>query len=77
MAKTVLTVLMARKGIRNVDIARQFRITEIEVSRWKGGRGYVPPKWRQPLAEMLGVKVEDILDERGIARLADEEEEEV
>ena len=32
------------------------------------------PKHRQHLADLLGVNVEDILDERGIARLAEEEE---
>jgi len=72
MAKTILTTLMAKKGIRNGDVARSLNITEMEVCRWKGCRSYVPPKHRQHLADLLGVNVEDILDERGIAKLAEE-----
>ncbi len=71
MAKTVLSVLMAQRGIRNGDVARKFNISEIEVCRWKGCRSYVSPKHRQQLADMLGVRVEDILDERGVAKLAE------
>ena len=68
--ETVLSALMAQKGIKNVDVSRDLCVTEIEVSRWRNGRGYVPPKHRLTLAKLLDVRVEDILDARGIAKLS-------
>lgn len=73
MATTVLGKLMAKKGLKNVEIARNLCISEVRFSAWKCGHEYVPPKHRRRLAEALNVEVEDILDERGLARLAEEE----
>lgn len=73
MAKTNMSLLMTKKGVKNTEIARLFKVSEITVSAWRCGRSYVPPKHRQKLAETLGVKVEDILDARGLALLAEEE----
>jgi len=73
--RTKIARLMALKGVGNTTIAKTLGISDVVFCAWKRGRVVVPPGRRKQLAEALGVKVEDILDERGLALLAVEEEE--
>jgi len=68
---TKIELVMARRGVSNIKLARALGVSEGSTSAWKRGYVCVPRKHRQKLAEALGVKVEDILDERGLARLAE------
>jgi len=72
--RTVMGDLMNKKSVRNIDLARKLGISEVVISAWKTRRAYVPPHHRSKLACTLGVDVEDILDELGMAKVADEEE---
>jgi len=72
---SLIAKVMSIKGITNKSLARALGVTDVTICEWKRGRVCVPPGRRQQLAEALGVKVEDILDERGLALLAVEEEE--
>lgn len=72
---TKIELAMARRGVSNIKLARTLGVSEGSTSAWKRGYVCVPKKHRQRLAEALGVEVDDILDERGLALLAVEEEE--
>lgn len=71
---TKISEQMAKKNIKNIELARLMGVSEIATSAWKTRRAYVPEKHRQRLAEVLGVNVDHILDEHGLARPAEEEE---
>jgi len=68
---TKIEELMHKRGISNIRLARALEVSEGSTSAWKRGIVCVPSKHRQKLAEALGVKVEEILDARGLAKLAD------
>lgn len=59
---TGLLVLMRKKGIKNIELARHIGAGEAQVSHWKAGRTYIPPKHHKTLAEFLGVPIEEIID---------------
>lgn len=70
--QTVIERIMRQRGITNKSLARTLDVTDAVVCRWKKGQVCVPPGRRQQLAEALGVEVDDILDDRGLAKLAEE-----
>lgn len=61
---TRLLVLMRKKGIKNIELARQIGVGEAQVSHWKACRNYIPPKHHKALAEFLGVSIEEIIDSK-------------
>lgn len=71
--RTKLDDLFRRRGVKNIQLARSLGVSEIAISAWKRGRLSVPQKHRKALAKALGVEVEDILDDRGLAKLVEEE----
>lgn len=71
--RTVMGDLMAKKSVKNINLARNLGVSEIVVSAWKTRRAYVPPHHRHKLADILGVDVGDVLDEFGMAKPAEEE----
>ena len=70
--RTKLDDLFRRRGVKNIQLARSLGVSEIAISAWKRGRLSVPKKHRKALAKALGVEVEDILDDRGLAKLVEE-----
>lgn len=68
---TKLGGVMHQKNISNIKLARTLGVSEGAVSAWKRGIVCVPKKHRQRLAQALGVTVAEILDSRGLARLAE------
>ncbi len=71
---TKIELAMARRGVSNIKLARTLGVSEGSTSAWKRGYVCVPKKHRQRLADFLGVAVSDILDERGLAFLVNEDE---
>lgn len=69
--RTKLDDLFRRRGVKNIQLARSLGVSEIAISAWKRGRLSVPQKHRKALAKALGVEVEEILDGRGLAKLAE------
>jgi len=72
---TKLDGIMHQKNISNIKLARTLGVSEGAVSAWKRGAACVPQKRREALAQALGVSVEEILDSRGLAKLAEEGDE--
>ena len=70
--QTEIAKVMSIKGITNKSLARSLGVTDVAICEWKRGRVCVPPGRRKQLADALGVRVEEILDDRGLARLAEE-----
>lgn len=70
---TEIAKIMRLRGISNKLLAQALNVTDAAVCGWKRGRICVPLGRRKQLAEALGVSVEEILDERGLAKLAEEE----
>jgi len=73
MMETVVERLMREKSITNKSLARILDVTDAVVCRWKRGQVCVSPGRRKQIAEALGVSVDDIFDNRGLAKLADGE----
>lgn len=71
---TKIELAMARRGVSNIKLARTLGVSEGSTSAWKRGYVCVPKKHRQKLADFLGVAASDILDERGLALLVNEDE---
>ncbi len=69
---TNLSLRMKKLGIRGVQIARALSVSEGDVSKWKQGWTRVPPKHQAELASLVGVPVDQLLDERGLARLQED-----
>ena len=70
--QTVIERIMRQRGITNKSLARSLDVTDAVVCRWKKGQVCVPPGRRKQLADALGVSVEEILDDRGLAKLVEE-----
>lgn len=72
MMQTKIAKVMSIKGITNKSLARALDVTDAAFCGWKNGRVCVPPGRRKQLADALGVSVEEILDDRGLAKLVEE-----
>ncbi|HHV78528.1 MAG TPA: helix-turn-helix transcriptional regulator [Firmicutes bacterium] len=59
---TNLRVLRVRSGLKASELARRLGLAETMLIRIELAQAYVPPKWRRPLAEALGVEPEAIMD---------------
>jgi transcriptional regulator with XRE-family HTH domain len=70
--QTEIAKVMSIKGITNKSLARALGVTDVAICEWKRGRVCVPPGRRKQLADALGVRVEEILDDRGLAKLVEE-----
>jgi len=70
--QTVIAKLMDLKGLKSKTLARKLEVTDAAFCGWKNGRVCVPQGRRKQLADALGVEVEDILDDRGLAKLVEE-----
>jgi len=70
--QTEIAKVMSLKGISNKSLARSLDVTDVAICEWKRGRVCVPPGRRKQLADALGVSVEEILDDRGLAKLVEE-----
>lgn len=62
--KTAFEIAMQAKGITGAEISRALGVGEAIVSHWKQGRMYIPPKYHSKLAELLGVRIDELVDER-------------
>lgn len=72
MMQTKIAKVMSIKGITNKSLARFLGVSDVAICGWKRGRVCVPPGRRKQLADALGVSVEEILDDRGLAKLVEE-----
>lgn len=61
---TNLRVLRVKTGRSIREFAKILGMPENVLNRIERGQLYVPPKWRRPLAEALGVPEEEICDPR-------------
>ena len=68
---TVFEIAMNYKGISGAQIARTLGVGEAAVSHWKHGRFYVPKKHQHRVAEILGVSVDELFDERGVPKVGE------
>lgn len=59
---TNLRLLRVKTGRTLRQVARELQIPEVGLSRVEKARAYIPPAWRERLAQALGVRVEDICD---------------
>ncbi|NPV70417.1 MAG: helix-turn-helix domain-containing protein [Firmicutes bacterium] len=59
---TQVALLRFKTGVTAREFAKAVGIPEVTMYRIERGRQYVPPKWRRPLAEALGVSEEEICD---------------
>lgn len=66
--KTQIAKVMDEKRIKVADVRRALGVGDSLVSSWRTGKMYVPPKYRLPLANLLGVSPEDLFDESGIPK---------
>ena len=67
--KTVISKVMENKRIKVADVRRALGVADSLVSSWRTGKMYVPPKYRLPLANLLGVSAEVLFDESGIPKV--------
>lgn len=72
MSKTLFEVAMASKDITGAEIARKLGVSDTVVSHWKHGRLYVAEKYRSQLAEILEVRIDELVDGRGVPKLAEQ-----
>ncbi len=63
--RTQISVAMDRAEIKGADIRRALDVGDATVSRWRSGKMYVPPKYQERLAGLLGMSPEDLFDELG------------
>ncbi len=68
---TKIEKIMNLHGITNKALARALGVSDVAICEWKRGRVCVPPGRRKQLADSLGVEVDDIIDARGLAKLAE------
>ncbi len=68
---TAFEVAMNRKNLSGAQIARALGVGEAVVSHWKHGRFYVPKKHQHRVAELLGVSIDELFDERGIPKIVE------
>ncbi|HHY39480.1 MAG TPA: helix-turn-helix transcriptional regulator [Clostridia bacterium] len=59
---TALRLRRVRTGKTLRQFAREIGINEGTLIRIERGQCYVPKKWREPLAQALGVDPEEVLD---------------
>jgi len=60
------------KELSGVEVARLLKVSESEISKWRKGRAYVPQKYRMPLSNLLGLDISELVDDRGIPKLAEQ-----
>lgn len=70
--KTIFEFAMESKGITGAEISRALGVSEAVVSHWKRGRVYIPSKYRSQVAEILGVRIDELIDNRGVPKLAEQ-----
>lgn len=66
---TRLRVLRVGTGLNLKQFAESCDLNSARLCRVERAVEYVPPTWRQKLAEALGVEVEEICDSNGWPRL--------
>ncbi|TDA64500.1 MAG: XRE family transcriptional regulator [Clostridia bacterium] len=59
---TALRLARMKTGKTLRSFANENHFSEVMLSRIERGQAYVPPNWREKLAQALGVRVEDICD---------------
>lgn len=62
MIVTALRVYRVKTGKTLRQTARELGISEMSLCRIERGQAYVPPGWRQKLADFFGVPVSEICD---------------
>lgn len=62
MAVTRLRVCRVKTGLNIKDFAGKHGLPYQMLNRAELGQAYIPPQWREQLAEALGVTVSDICD---------------
>ena len=66
-----LNIIMDRRGINQIDIARELDITTATVSNWCNGIKYPRIDVMQRLADYLGVNLSALISEDGLKDLDD------
>ncbi len=69
MEQTIFAVKLKERGLTGVALARRIGVADSLVSHWRKGRIYVPEKYREQIARMLGVPAEQLFDERGLPKV--------
>lgn len=62
MAVTRLRVFRVQSGLSIKDFANKHGLSAQMLNRMELGQAYIPPHWRERLADALGVSVSDICD---------------
>lgn len=65
MTETFCRKALRSKGISASAVARQLGINESNFLRFTSGKGTLAKKWRKPVAELLEVDEEDLVNELG------------
>ncbi len=60
---TVLRVYRVKTGKTLRQVARELGIPEVGLCRVERGQAYIPPAWREKLADFLAVPVSEICEE--------------
>lgn len=60
---TALRLHRVKTGKTLRQMARELGIPEVGLCRVERGQAYIPPAWRQKLADFFGVPVSEICDE--------------
>mgnify|MGYP000878152680 CR=1 FL=1 len=63
--------ILRQKGFTGAMIARELKISEANVSHWRHGKMWIPQKHRKQLSKILGVPVDELLDDRGVPKMAE------
>ena len=68
-AVTVLRVARVRTGLSLRAFAQQHDLSEVTLCNVERGKYYIPPAWREKLAKVLGISINELCDENGWPRL--------
>src|SRR5258705_11306464 len=71
---TKLRMARVKTGLSLRAFAQANKLSESLLSKMETGKYYIPEKWRQTLAEALGLTVAAICDEKGWATVEHDED---
>ena len=74
---TVLRLERLKKGKQLREVAREIGIPEVSLSRIENGQGYVPPAYRERLANYYGLAPYELWNEFGWPLIVAEEQPEM
>ena len=66
---TKLRVARVATGLTMKEFAKKHGLNADRLCRIERGQMYVPPAWRPILSEVLDIRQDELIDDRGIPRL--------